>query len=41
MEVVIEVVACFDNIGTVHPVRFRIIQNEEITTVITNTLFTH
>jgi len=30
----IEVVAWFDKIGTVHPVRFRIIQNEETTIVI-------
>ena len=30
----IEVVAWFDKIGTVHPVRFRIMQNEAITTVI-------
>jgi hypothetical protein len=31
----IEVVAWFDNkIGTVHPVRFRIMQNEAVTTVI-------
>lgn len=30
----IEVVAWFDKKGTVHPVRFRIIQDEETTTVI-------
>jgi len=30
----IEVVAWFDKIGTVHPVRFRIMQDEEITIVI-------
>ena len=30
----IEVVAWFDKIGTVHPVRFRIVQDEETTTVI-------
>jgi len=30
----IEVVAWFDKIGTMHPVRFRIVQDEETTTVI-------
>ena len=30
----IEVVAWFDKLGTVHPVRFRIIQDKEVTTVI-------
>ena len=30
----IEVVAWFDKIGNVHPVRFRIVQDEETTTVI-------
>lgn len=30
----IEVVAWFDKIGTIHPVRFRIVQDEETTTVI-------
>jgi len=32
----IEVVDWFDKIGTVHPVRFRVIQDEETTTVIIN-----
>ena len=30
----IEVVAWFDIIGNIHPVRFRIVQDEETTTVI-------
>ena len=37
----IEVVAWFDKIGTVHPFRFRIMQNETITTVIIDKIIRH